>query len=125
MQGKYYFLYSPDEIMFYYSIYPEWNNKSKKMFNNTIINKSYDKKYLLINKEIEYYKYKNDSSIYIYVRDKPFRNLNEQVYKNTDLENITLINYKPFDKIVKSLINEKPEMLKYFEYIKTFRVVFF
>ena len=123
--GKYYFFYSPDEIMFYYSIYPEWNNKSKKMFNNTIINKSYDKKYLLINKEIEYYKYKNDSSIYIYVRDKPFRNLNEQVYKNTDLENITLINYKPFDKIVKSLINEKPEMLKYFEYIKTFRVVFF
>ena len=123
--GKYYFFYSPDEIMFYYSIYPEWNNIPRKMFSNNIINKSYNKTYLLINKEIEYYKYKNDSSVYLYVKDKPFRNINEQIYKNTDLENLTIINYKAFDEIVKSLINEKPEMFKFFEYIKTFRVVFF
>ena len=80
---------------------------------------------MLINKEMEYAKFKNHSSVYIYETDKPFRCVYGDIYKNTDLENMTVENYKPFDEIVKSLINEKPEMLKYFEYIKTFRVVFF
>ena len=122
--GKYYTLYSVDEIMFYYSIYPEWNNIPTKMFNDTVANSSY-KKFILINKEIKYEYYKNNSSVYLYDMDKPFRHINSIDYKNTDLENITIIGYKPFDEIVKSLINGKPEMLKYFEYIKTFRVVFF
>ena len=96
------------------------------MFNNTIIDMSY-KKSININKDLyyDYVKLKNNSYIYSYVLVKPFRYISEESYKNINLENISLINYKPFDETVKNLINEKPEMLKYFEYIKTFRVVFF
>jgi alpha-N-acetylglucosamine transferase len=124
--GKYYITYSIDEVMFFYSIYPEWNDNPNKMFDGDIVNTSY-KKYMIINKELyyDYEKLKNNSSVFIYEMNKPWRYENSQIYKNTDLENITVINHKPFDEIVKSLINEKPEMLKYFEYIKTFRVVFF
>ena len=124
--GKYYMPYSIDEVMFYYSVYPYWTNDPDKMFNNTIIDMSY-KKSININKDLyyDYVKLKNNSYIYSYVLVKPFRYISEESYKNINLENISLINYKPFDETVKNLINEKPEMLKYFEYIKTFRVVFF
>ena len=122
--GKYYMTYSIDEVLFYYSIYPEWNNVPDKMFNNNIADRSY-KKFMLVNKEIKYDKFKTNSSVYLYEMTKPFRFVTEEDYKNTDLENITIESFKPFDIIVKSLINEKPEMLKYFEFIKTFRIVFF
>ena len=122
--GKYYLTYSIDEVMFYYSIYPEWNNDPKEMFDNTIVGRSY-KKFILINKEIKYEKFKNDSRVYIYEANKPFRFICEKEYKNTDLENVTIEHYRPFDAVVKNLIKEKPEMLKYFEFIKTFRIVFF
>ena len=121
--AKYFFLYSPDEIMFYYSIYPNWNNTPKKMFNYFTINLPYISNSYSINKEINYEKLKNNNiSIYSYVRDKPFR-----LYASlkTDLEINTIINYKAFDKIVKNLIEKKPEMLIYFEYIKTFRFTYF
>jgi hypothetical protein len=119
--GKYDLFYSLDEIMFYYSIYPEWNEDPNKMFNDKIVNRSYYNS-MSINKEINYDKLKNNSSVYIYERDKPFRPYPDNY---TDLELKTIINYKPFDEIVKSLIYERPEMLKYFEHIKTYRIVFF
>ena len=122
--GKYYMTYSHDEIMFFYSIYPEWNNEPKNMFNNSLVNRSY-KKFLIINRDINYEYYKNNIGVFLYELEKPFRHVNNPDYRNTDLENLTYIAYKPFDEIVKSLINEKPEMIKYFEYIKTFRIVFF
>ena len=124
--GKYYMPYSIDEVMFYYSVYPYWANNPDKMFNSNIIDMSY-KKSIHINKDLyyDYEKLKNNSYVYSYVVVKPFRSITEQLYTNSDLENLTLINYKPFDDTVKSLISEKPEMLKYFEFIKTFRVVFF
>ena len=110
--------------MFYYSIYPEWNNKPDMMFDYNTICECY-KEPLLINREIKYNDYKINTNIYLYQRDKPFRYVASPYYKNTDLEKMTNISYTHFDEIVKSLIDEKPEMLKYFEYIKTFRVVFF
>ena len=119
--GKYYLIYSPDELIFYYSLYPNINNNTEKMFNKNIVNMPYIKP-ILINKEINYNEFKNDCSVYLYERDKPFRPYPD-LY--TDLEIKTIINYKPFDEIVKSLIHERPDMLKYFEYIKTFRIVFF
>jgi hypothetical protein len=122
--GKYPITYSIDEVMFYYSIYPEWNNTSEKMFDHTIADHPY-KKFHYINKEINYEHFKNKTSVYIYDIEKAFRYISLSYNNNTDIENNCLINYKPFDEIVKSLINEKPEMLKYFEYIKTFRIVFF
>jgi hypothetical protein len=111
--------------MFYYSIYPEWNDIPEKMFSSEIINNCYGgfDSLFLINKEINYEKYKNDSKLYTYMRNKPFK-----PYPNlsrSDLKNNTIINFKPFDEVVKSLISERPDMLKYFEYIKTYRIVFF
>ena len=119
--GKYDLLYSLDEVMFYYSIYPDWNDDPNKMFNDKMVNRSYYND-LSVNKEIDYEKLKNKSSVYLYERDKPFRPYPD---KYSDLEFKTAINYKPFDEIIKNMLKEKPEMLKYYEYIKTYRVVFF
>ena len=122
--GKYYMTYSIDEVMFFYSIYPEWNDEPNKMFDKNIVDTSY-KAFLKINKEVYYEKFKNNSFVYLYQIDKPWRHVSSSIYKNTDLQDLSLTNYKPFDEVVKSLINKKPEMLKYFEHISTYRLVYF
>ena len=38
-----YFVYSNDEIITYFTIYPECNNKKNTMFTNKIIDKTYSK----------------------------------------------------------------------------------
>ena len=119
--GNEYFIYSNDEIIFYFSIYPKWNFSKNKMFSNKTIDKTY-KKNLIYNKSNDYSIYKNDSDVYKYVMDKPFR-FNHN-YNDSCLENNCLINYKEWDFVVKELIKNK-KYKKYFEYIKTFRNVFF
>jgi hypothetical protein len=122
--GKHYFVYSADCILFYYSIYPKWSDNGTEMFDSKIINNSYQQ-FLIRDREINYDILKNDSYIYLYNLDKPFRVVASNYYNNTDLGFINLMNYTPFDETVKSLINDKHELLKYFEFIKTYRLTLY
>jgi alpha-N-acetylglucosamine transferase len=117
-----YFIYSNDEIIFFFSIYPNWNNKQQNMFSNKTIDKTY-KKNLIFNKNVNHEIYKNNSDVYKYVIDKPFRY--NKTFNNSCLDNNTLINYIEWDLIVKNLIDSNKKYKKYFKYIKTFRNVFF
>jgi len=117
-----YFIYSNDEIITFFTIYPKWNNKKDTMFSNKIIDKTYSKN--IINElNINYNKYKNNSDVYKYVIDKPFRF--NTTYDENYLKNNNLINYLEWDLIVKDLIKTNSNYKKYFEYIKTFRETFF
>lgn len=116
-----YFEYSNDEIIFFFTIYPEWNKKNK-MFSNKNIDKIYSKN-LIYGLNINYNKYKNNSDIYKYVRDKPF--IFNTTFDESYLKNNKLINYLEWDLIIKDLIKINLNYKKYFEYIKTFRETFF
>lgn len=117
-----YFIYSNDEVITFFTIYPEWNNTKNKMFSNKIIDKTYSKN-IISGLNIDYNKYKNNSDVYKYVIDKPFRFNNK--YDENYLKNNTLINYLEWDLIIKDLIKINFNYKKYFEYIKTFRETFF
>ena len=93
-----YFEYSNDEIITFFTIYPEWNNTKNTMFSNKNIDKTYSK-------------------------IKPFRF--NKTYDDNYLKNNNLINYLEWDLIVKDLIKTNSNYKKYFEYIKTFRETFF
>ena len=117
-----YFIYSNDEIITFFTIYPEWNDKKNTMFSNKDIDKTYSTN-IISGLNINYNKYKNNSDVYKYVRDKPFRF--NTTFDENYLKNNKLINYLEWDLIVKDLIKTNSNYKKYFEYIKTFRETFF
>ena len=108
---KEYFIYSNDEIITFFTIYPEWNNKKDTMFSNKIIDRVYSKN-IISGLNINYNKYKNNSDVYKYVIDKPFRFNTE--YDENYLKNNNLINYLEWDLIIKYLIKKNSNYKKYF-----------
>ena len=85
-----YFEYSNDEIITFFTIYPEWNNTKNTMFSNKNIDKTYSKN-IISGLNINYNKYKNNSDVYKYVIDKPFRF--NKTYDDNYLKNNNLTNY--------------------------------
>lgn len=116
------FIYGNDELITFFTIYPEWNNTKNTMFSNRNIDNAYSKN-IISGLNINYNKYKNNSDIYKYAIDKPFRF--NKMYDENYLKNNKLINYLEWDLIVKDLIKTNSNYKKYFEYIKTFRETFF
>ena len=103
---------APSNIL-YFSIYPHWNNER---FDDKLINYNFlrvpniDIKYIGRDEYyIEYY-YLNPS--YSFMRDKTRFKL-------------SLNNYIKWDKTVKRILDENPEYIKFFEYIKTYRNTLF
>lgn len=117
-----YFIYGNDEIITFFTIYPEWNNKKNIMFSNKDIDKTYSKN-IIYGLNINYNKYKRNSNVYMCAIDKPFRF--NTTFDENYLKNNKLINYLEWDLIVKDLIKTNSNYKKYFEYIKTFRETFF
>ena len=106
-------LFTYDEDIMYYSIYPHWNNIviNDDIFFNLIVHPNFQK-------DISD---KNKYSVMLNARLKPFRyplikdNRERSFYTNNGF------NYKYWDENVNKLIEEYQEFKKYFEYIKTYR----
>jgi hypothetical protein len=108
--------FTPDEDIFYYTIYPNWSSKQIKYddiksnaFRNPYIN-LYNKNYL---------KYIFES----YVIFKPFKYI--KTNESNALFNINHTCYKIWDETIKKIIIKYPKLYKYVEYIKTFRETLF
>lgn len=97
-----YFMFTPDEVVLYYSIYPHWDGKIKSQ--SLLSYKRWTKTHL--NRPIRHF------MVY-----KPFRPLpNSEGYKD-----ITNDVFEEWDNIVNILLQKYPLFYKYFEHIKTFR----
>ena len=114
--SKIYPFYMPDEDLLYYVIYPNWSNKQ---INCNEIQSNFKRiPYINILK-------KNVKHIYnfsLYVVLKPF--LYGEI-KNNTLFNSNYICYKVWDDAIKNIIKLYPSLIKYFEFIKTFRYTLF
>ena len=114
-QENYVSYFTNDEDHAYYTIYPNWD---KNLLDNKILeNNWYRMPY------INEYKL-TETSIQFYVYDKPFKFNNDNLLEY----NFFIINhdcYMDWDIIVLKLITKYPILIKYFEYIKTFRYTLF
>lgn len=108
--SKNYFSYfTPDEDIIFFTVYPNWNATPlpNLLYFNVLPN--------IQNNNNDNY------PLYGYVRIKPFRYPLINDFYERFLFNNFLSYYSKWDDIVRLLIIQYPELLKYFEYIKTFR----
>ena len=97
---NYYLSRGIDEIILYFTIYPDWSNKLIKLYTRCV--------------EKLFYKH---CPIYNYQIHKPFK-----VSVNEMSNSIT---FKIWDKFAKELLTKYPYFLKYFKHIRSFRNVDF
>ena len=116
-----YLLGTYDQIILYFTIFPNWSNvKLPKFF----INYNY-----ITYPDIDFYKkYKDDSYIdYYWITDLPYIFHNKSYERIIERNNFSMnfINFKKWDISVKKLLIDFPQFNKYFEYIKTYRKTYF
>ena len=109
---KFYSLYTVDEDIFYYSIFPNWNSQTinNEFFCNSFPQQKFESKThlklypIMLNMALKPFRYpllREDTERFLFNNDKQY--------------------YKFWDERVNILIAKYPEFKKYFEYIKTFR----
>jgi hypothetical protein len=113
---EYYHFFLPDEEIFYYTIYPDWNETVH--FDLNQIKPNFE--------HIPYINIKDKTNteyiFHLFMKIKPF------LYNNVEENNLFTTNYtcyKEWDFSVNEINLFKPELSKYFEFIKTFRYVNF
>ena len=104
--------FSFDEDIIYYTIYPHWGTK-------LLDDLSYYPTYVNIQHNIN-----TNYHIFSNMRHKPFRfSLIDK--ENRFLFNNSFIIYNNWDLVVKKLLISYPELSKYFQFIKTYRITLF
>ena len=103
------FFFTPDEDVFYYTCYPNWNKI--QINNNTIKYNVYRNPYIN-----SYYQNIYNYSFNTYVILKPFIHINNI---NMFQQNYTC--YKIWDNNAKNIMMKYPELSKYFTFIQTYR----
>ena len=111
--NDYYSLFTYDEDVMYYAIYPYWN---KNNINSDIFYNTYPvPNFQIEDKERRTYPVMTNALL------KPFRYplIKQKIERNFFINDC--VNYKDWDDGVNLLIKKFPKFKKYFEYIKTYR----
>lgn len=115
---NYYYHFTYDENVLYYSIEHDWEKDVNKQFNTELIGKG----------KLHTKQDRNDNYDYFiqnYTKEKPFRfDLNKEIL-DKDFYSSDLTIYNDWDLCVSRLVKIYPDYLKYFEYIKTYRYTLF
>jgi len=106
-------LFTYDEDIMYYTIYPHWNKII--IDGNIFYNLFKYPKYQIEDKVREIY------PVMLNEQQKPFRYMLIKEIEERNFFNNDKINYKDWDDGVNLLISNFPELKKYFEYIKSYR----